>query len=98
MLLTVASAQQNFFSERQRYTTSLTGAFPAGLGFSASPLPSVENGYYNITIDAATGACPVTSCFKLTATPVAGGPQVSDGVLTLDFAGRKTRDGNDGWD
>jgi len=98
MLLTVASALQTFFSERQRYTTDFTGAPAAGgLGLAANPLPSVENGFYDITMDAPTVGCPITVCFALRATPVAGGPQVSDGVLTLTSTGVKTRGGNPGW-
>lgn len=97
MLLSVASSLQNYFSDRQRYTVNFTGAPPAGLGLDAYPVPSVNNGYYSITITNPAG-CPITSCFELVATPVAGGPQVSDGVLTLRSTGAKTRGGNPGWD
>ena len=97
-LLTVAEAQERHFAERQKYTTDMTSAPPIGLGFTSNPLPSPEKGYYNVTVAAATADCPIATCFKLTATPAAGGPQVSDGVLTLDSRGIKTRDGHDGWD
>ena len=97
-LLTVAEAQERHFAERQKYTTDMTSAPPVGLGFTSDPLSSPEKGYYNVTVATPTTACPIASCFSLTATPPSGGVQESDGVLTLDSRGIKTRNGNPGWD
>lgn len=51
-----------------------------GLGYTSTTSPS---GYYTLSIDAATATCTVNTCYSLTATPVATGPQRNDGALQL---------------
>ena len=48
---------------------------------------------YTITVTAAdgTGTASVPPSYTITATPITGGPQVSDGTLTLTHTGAKTR-------
>ena len=51
-----------------------------GLAYTSTTTPG---GYYTLSVDAATGACAVTNCYTLTATPVASGPQSNNGSLQL---------------
>lgn len=64
--------------ERYAYANSGSygGATVAGLmGNTTSP-----DGYYGLTIAAPTAACPIASCYQVTATPVAGKSQASDSL------------------
>lgn len=89
-LLRVMDMQERFYTNQfpPSYTVTLTR-----LGFASDPV-ATENGNYSV----AAAACGdgITSCVQLTAT--AQGAQASDGNLTLDSVGNKTRDGNSGWD
>jgi type IV pilus assembly protein PilE len=62
-----------------------------GLGYANTSSPS---GYYTLSIDAATVACTVTTCYSLTATPVATGPQKNDGGLQLTSSNIRRWDKN----
>lgn len=84
VLTDAAAREERWFTENNAYTTNVNN-----LGGSGGTLYS-EEGYYNITVSNA--ACGDTSCFMLTATPVAGGVQVSDtdcATLTLSHTGAK---------
>lgn len=58
-------------------------------------VPSEVASFYAVTIGPAAATTPPT--YTITATPIAGSVQASDGVLTLDQAGNKTRAGTPGW-
>ena len=76
--------QQERFNTRNRtYTTNMTD-----LGYGADPLIS-ENQLYSVDA-AACGGATIQTCVVLTATPVEGTQQVSDGSLTLDSRGNRT--------
>ena len=82
-LMSIMNAQERFFTNFGSYTTSLTGAAPAGLGLADV---ASEKGHYTVTA-AACGA-GIAQCVALTAT--AGGVQAGDGNLTLNSQGVKT--------
>lgn len=66
-LLRARTAQEKFFLQNNQY---MTDAEFAALGLNVS-----ERGYYDIDRDDGAGPAPG---FFLTATPMAGGPQVAD--------------------
>ena len=83
LLLEIAGHMERYYYDNGAYTTDLTD-----LGYAtASNVPS-EAGYYTVSVNPATAACPVASCYVLTAT--AQGGQAPDGNLTLSAAGQKT--------
>ena len=86
-LVEVALQQERFNTRNRTYTEDMTA-----LGYAADPIQS-NNGLYTIDASACAGTT-IAFCANLTATPVAGGRQVSDGALTLDTRGART--GN--WD
>jgi type IV pilus assembly protein PilE len=76
-LMELASKEQQLYTDVRSYTTDL----------SSWPPPSEAALYYGFTASASVG--PPAS-FTLTATPVAGTSQVSDGILTLASDGTKS--------
>ena len=85
MLTDIAGEQQRFFSEQNRYATSMTE-----LGYGADPLPSKE-GWYSISV-----VTPTQTSYVLTAAPIAGEPQANDtecGDFTLNSGGVKDSGG-----
>ena len=91
-LLRIMDRQERYYANNfpPTYASSMTG-----LGFSSTTFET-ENGHYSIAVGKCTGSADLKSCVKLTAT--AQGGQTSDGNLTLNSRGEKTRGGNPGWD
>lgn len=86
-LMDAVTRQEQFFLNNKSYSATL-----AGLGMGATS----ESGYYTLSIDAATVACPITNCYGVRATPV--GRQVDDtacAVLTINSSGIKSATGTD---
>lgn len=86
-LVDAASRQEQYFLDNKTYTSDV-----ADLNLAAE----TENGYYAVAIDAATAACPVTTCFTARATPL--GRQADDtrcAALTLDSRGTKSATGTE---
>lgn len=84
-LLRVAAAQEKFYLQNNSYATNaqLAAGPPAGLGFVGT-----EHGFYNLGL----ASTDVTLDFTVTATPIAGGPQVKDtacATFTIDQQGRR---------
>ncbi len=73
-----ASRQEEFFLNNKTYTTTV------GAG-GLNALSPTENGFYAITVDAPTAACPINRCYQLRATPQGNQASDSCGALTLDF-------------
>ena len=94
-LADAAARQEKFYLNNKTYTITLGGV--GGLGMQAAA------GEYTIAISAATAACPIATCYALTATPTVGGPQTADtkcATLTLNSSGVKGATGstpNDCW-
>ena len=82
LLMDAANKQQLYLTSRREYASTLTD-------LSITP-PAEVTRFYDVTVTAANAATPPT--FTLTATPKAGTQQVSDGALTLNSTGAKTRD------
>lgn len=85
-LMQLAALQEKIYLNSNSYTTSVTGAYSGqptgGLGLTTG---ASKDGKYNITC---------TGCgadfFTLTATPVSGTNQATDGVLNLDSSAQRT--------
>lgn len=70
-----AARQEQYFLDNKTYATTMTA-----LGFSASPM-TTEKGHYQVSVTAATVACPITTCFQMQAVPQGG--QASDTTCVL---------------
>ena len=87
----IMNQQQRYVLRQRTFTTDLSL-----LGYTLSGGNLVtERGLYNITAAACTGG--IARCVQLTAQPVAGKAQASDGTLTLNSMGQKTWAGKTGW-
>ncbi len=90
LLTDIAARMERFYFDNTTYTQNMQE-----LGFAAANnVPSTE-GYYTASVAAATAACPLTSCYTVTA--ARQGAQTGDtycGDLTLDSMGRKTVSGS----
>ena len=84
-MMQLANLEQQYLLDARAY---LTGA---GAANTLAATPTSVATFYDVAI--AAGAA--TPSFVITATPK--GAQVSDGTLTLDSEGAKTRAGTAGW-
>ena len=93
-IVDLANREQQYLLDARGYAIGATAL--AQLGFAnEAAIPADVSTYYTITIGPAAATTPPT--FTITATPKAGTKQVSDGPLTLDSTGAKTRNGATGW-
>ena len=99
-----ASAQAAMMQIADRQAHYLLDARNYALGAAALTALSVTlhadvSSKYTVTVTAADGTDTpsLPPSYTVTATPVAGGAQVPDGVLTLTHTGAKTRAGQSGW-
>lgn len=79
--------QEQFFLDNRTYAANL-----AQLDLVAA----TDNGYYTVSIDAATAGCPITRCYSMRATPQ--GTQANDArcsVLVINSGGTKTATGTE---
>ena len=81
-LLDVANRQERFFFDNNTYTVDLTD-----LGYGSDDDVSTPENKYTFDVDAATGTCPIATCYVLRCEGVGG--QAADGDLTLDSTGEK---------
>lgn len=90
-LLAIANAQEKFYMDNNSYTADMAQL----AGFNADPDTS-ENGHYSVDALAATGPCPLASCFVLEAT--AQGGQANDaGCTTIRLTSANARTPADCW-
>lgn len=85
----VAGEQTRFFTDNNRYATTMSE-----LGYGTNDTYDSPEGHYNISV-----ANAVPTSFTLTAAPVAGSPQIDDtncGSLSLDSTGLKAATGPGG--
>ena len=75
-----AQALERYFTSNGSYTSS--GSTTCGV---SNPTNKPANTYYTITSD-----CSTANAFTVTATPISGKSQASDGTLTLDNTGYRT--------
>jgi type IV pilus assembly protein PilE len=78
VMLELASKEEQFRLDTMNYTNTI-----GANGLEAS-IPTEVSSNYGIAITGAPGA------FTITATPIAGTPQVPDGALTINSSGLKT--------
>lgn len=89
-LVEVANRQQQYLLDARNYAVGSSALTTLNLSVPADVSP-----YYAISISPSAPATPPE--FTVTATPVSGSMQSSDGALTLDHQGQKTRAGQSGW-
>lgn len=101
LMMEIVSRQSQYILDARTYSASI-GTVAGGLNVSDKDgwtcTATCSNGKYTVTAvidqasdtDCATGTLPVPN-FKVTAAPVAGGVQVSDGTLTVCNNGKKQR-------
>ncbi len=86
-LMEVAGEQERYFTENNTFATEMKE-----LGYGKAATFKTPEGYYTVSI-----ANPTTTSFKLTATPVADGPQANDtdcGSFTLTSTGARGNSGS----
>src|SRR5687767_15240544 len=85
-LIEIASMQEKIYLNSNAYTTNLagnyTGVATGGLGRTTS---KTNDGKYDLALVGAAA-----NSYTLTATPVSGSSQASDGVITLNSNGTRT--------
>jgi type IV pilus assembly protein PilE len=86
----VASRQQQYLIDARSYAGG-AGAL-AALNLA---VPGDVARFYTVSVDPPAPTTPPS--YTITATPLAGTAQAPDGVLTLDYLGVKTRNGQAGW-
>lgn len=89
-MMDIAQREQQYFTDNRSF--AVDGATTAAAQLSASPPPADLTSYYTITTTVPPGTA--TPSFVITATPVAGSSQASDGSLSIDNTGAKTPSGN----
>ncbi len=72
-LTQISTMQQQLRTEQNRFTTDLTE-----LGLGAAGWNDTDNGYYEVSVVAATGGCPIATCFALLVRPKVGSAQEDD--------------------
>ena len=87
-MMEVANKQQQYLIDTRGY------AIGADLAKLYPTIPPDVSGYYTITV--VEPAAPPPPTFNILATPIAGGPQVKDGVLELNHLGAKVRTDSNG--
>lgn len=93
-MLQIADRQAQYLLDARNYAVGASAL--TDLSIVLPPDVSVR---YTITVkNAANGDTPsIPPSYTITATPISGGSQESDGALTLTHTGAKTRAGNPGW-
>jgi len=87
-LTEIASKQAQYLFDARSYTATLGSG---GLNMARSKwtcTTNCTNQYYTVTVSVDNTATPPT--YTITATPIAGTTQATDGNLTLDNTGAKT--------
>lgn len=87
-MMKIADRQAQYLLDARNYAVG-----SSALGALSVTVPSDVSSKYTITVTASdgTGTATTPPSYTITATPIAGGPQVSDGTLNLTHTGGKTR-------
>lgn len=93
-MMNIANREAQYLLDARNYAVGATA-----LSDLQVTIPQDVQTKYTITVTDKDGnnAPSTPPSFTVTATPIAGGPQAPDGVLTLTHTGAKTRAGNPGW-
>ncbi|MGA0023067.1 MAG: type IV pilin protein [Burkholderiales bacterium] len=89
-MMEVANRQNQYLLDARNYAVGASALDTLG-----QSVPADVSSRYTVTVDPSAPATP--PAFTIVATPIAGTPQATDGVLTLDNLGVKTRNGQPGW-
>lgn len=89
-MMDIANREKQYLLDARSYTANWALTDPTPNLAMTAPADVSKN--YTITVCLDAACVPATSVpsFKITATPIAGKPQASDGNLTLDDTGAKT--------
>lgn len=82
-LADAGSRQEQFFLNNKTYTTTV-GA--GGLNLATT----TDGGFYTLSVDAATGACPIDRCWRMRAAPEPAQADDRCGTLTISSDGART--------
>lgn len=82
-LTDAASRQEQFFLDNKTYTETVGSG---GINAAAS----VEGGYYALSIETPTAACPISRCWVMQATPLGNQSVDTCGTLGYNSDGDKT--------
>ena len=94
-LMDLATREERYFTANNSYTATLTDL---GLTGTFIPAPSSSNKYYDVSVVAATTACPIGSCYELKAVPTTGTTQANDALCAtfkLNSSGTRSVTGTD---
>ena len=83
ILFDALARQEQFFLSNKSYTATVGGG---GLEIDTTS----DDGAYQISVLAATAACPIANCFVLQAAPQGAQTEDSCGTLSLDSEGNRT--------
>jgi type IV pilus assembly protein PilE len=89
-MMQVATREQQYLIDARRYA-----AGAGALGALNLAVPAEVARFYAVTIGPAAPTVPPS--YTIVATPIAGAAQDTDGALTLDHQGARTRGGQAGW-
>jgi type IV pilus assembly protein PilE len=85
-MLSLSGREEQLMLDSRAYKAAANNAALTGpAGFI--PVPAEVSKFYNLKIEISNAAPPT---YLITATPIAGATQASDGILTLDNTGVKT--------
>ena len=91
-MMDVANREKQYLLDARSYAANWALTDPTPNLAMTAPTTVSNNYTIAVCIDSTATACGTASSppyFKITATPIAGKPQVSDGALTLDDVGNK---------
>jgi len=86
-MMDVASREKQYLLDARAYIAGDNSGSASVLSGLTMTIPKEVYTNYTIAVSAPVSAPP---SFTITATPIAGRPQASDGTLTLDDSGTKT--------
>lgn len=89
-LVDAASRQQQYLLDARAYALGPDAIATLNLAVPAEVAP-----FYSVSVDPAVATTPPT--YTIIATPASGSAQATDGALTLDQEGARTRGGLPGW-
>lgn len=88
-MLSLSSRQEQLMLDQRRYVSAANNtAIAAVNGLMA--VPNEVSKFYNLKIESPHPATPALPSYLITATPIAGSLQVSDGELSVDSTGVRT--------
>jgi len=93
-LMAIAQAEERYYTEKGKYTTSLSNLDVASVvSCNSGTCKTLDNGYYTVTLAGSN------STFTATAQPTAGGAQAGDSCtkLTINQLGVKGGQGSGCW-